>query len=152
MSKKLASDSAVVHNGEQVDGVTSTGSTPSTTEANSVANVAHQSDCTVDPSAREWFDDGSPVIGAATPVIPRQRRYSYIYDQVLEHPGQWLPVTFERPARVRAFLNATYQARAADRASFARGEAATEGLSKLETKQRKLTVYLRVPDVPGGGW
>lgn len=101
-----------------------------------MVNVAHQSDLSATPV--------HPVIGVPTRVIPRQGRYTFILNEVIKHHGQWLPVTFPSAAAVRAFLNAAYQARTADRGLFARGETAHEGLSELETKQRKLTVYLRV--------
>lgn len=109
-----------------------------------MVNVAHQSDLSASPV--------HPVIGVPTRVIPRQCRYTPIFDAALDHRGQWLPVTFATPAQVRAFLNAAYQARAADRTAFARGEIGLPGLSDLETKQRKLTVYVRVTELDGGVW
>lgn len=131
MPKKLATGCAVAYSGEQVDGVTSTGSTPSTTEVKSVVNVAHQSDLTASPA--------SYVIGTPTPALDasvlQQSKYGAIYESALSHKGAWLPVTFPTLDQAVLFTQT---------ACHRRNTGRHRPFQNLEIKRRKLTVYVRV--------
>ena len=138
--KTFESTSTSVHNGKQVVGVISTGSTPHTTEVSSVAHVAPQHDSS--PSSTP--DPTDPVIGQPIPSLPvsQRGRYSHIYEAALAHRGQWLPVAFDTPARARSFANTAIQMRIAMNKPDAVGPI---GLERLDAKVRQQTVYLRVP-------